>query len=100
MMTLGSVLQALRNDPDPVALLSEDFDLLITARARAAADSRGETLGQYMHEAVAAFLDHADEEEWAQLVGRLQNGDCSTATCLNLMLRRRLRLEADGAAAA
>lgn len=93
-MNLGTVLQNLRDEPDPVTLLGEDLELLTLAQANAAADRRGERLSRYLQDAVADFLDRASEAEWAQLVGKLRNGGCASATCLNLMLRRRLRQEA------
>jgi hypothetical protein len=90
-MKLGTVLRNLRDEPDPVTLLGEDIDLVTLARASAAAEARGERLSQYLQDAVVSFLDHAREEEWAQLIGRLRDGDCGAGTCLNLMLKRRLR---------
>ncbi|MBK1669996.1 hypothetical protein CKO28_18335 [Rhodovibrio sodomensis] len=98
-MNLGTVLQNLQREPDPVTLLGEDIDLVTLARASAAAGARGERLSQYLQESVAAFLDHASEEEWAQLIGRLRDGDCGAGTCLNLMLKRRLRQEGGHACA-
>jgi hypothetical protein len=92
-MNLGTVLRNLRDEPDPVTLLGEDIELVTLARASAAADARGERLSQYLQEAVVAFLDQASEEEWAQLIGRLRDGDCGAGTCLNMMLKRRLRQE-------
>ena len=93
-MNLGTVLQNLRNEPDPVALLCDDLDLVIVAQASAAADRNGERLTQYVQVAVAEFLDRATEEDWAQLIGRLRDGQSGAGTCINLMLRRRLREEA------
>lgn len=93
-MNLGTVLQNLRNEPDPVTLLSDDLDLVVLARASAAADRNQERLTQYVQAAVADFLDRATEEEWAQLIGRLRDGRSGAGTCINLMLRRRLRQEA------
>ena len=93
-MNLGTVLQNLRNEPDPVTLLSDDLDLVVLARASAAADRNQERLTHYVQAAVADFLDRATEEEWAQLIGRLRDGRSGAGTCINLMLRRRLRQEA------
>jgi hypothetical protein len=93
-MNLGTVLQNLRNEPDPVTLLSDDLDLVVLARASASADRNQERLTQYVQAAVADFLDRATEEEWAQLIGRLRDGRSGAGTCINLMLRRRLRQEA------
>jgi hypothetical protein len=93
-MNLGTVLQNLRNEPDPVTLLSDDLDLVVLARASASADRNQERLTQYVQAAVADFLDRATEDEWAQLIGRLRDGRSGAGTCINLMLRRRLRQEA------
>lgn len=93
-MYLGQVLQTLRQHPDPVALLGEDVNIVTLARAGAAAEAAGITLGDYLQRAVAGFLNGASESEWAQLVGRLQDGRCGPGPCLDLMLRRQLREEA------
>ncbi|MBK1696573.1 hypothetical protein [Rhodovibrio salinarum] len=92
-MNLGTVLETLRRAPDPIALVGQDLNLVTLAQASAAAQRHGESLGDYLQGAIVGFLDHASEEDWAQLIGRLRHGDCSPGTCLNLMLKRRLRQE-------
>lgn len=96
-MLLGEALQTIDQQRDPLDLLSDDFDLVTLGRAAAAAEAQGESLSQYLQTAVGAFLANASEEDWAQLVGKLQDGQCATGTCLNLMLRRHLsRAEGHG----
>lgn len=92
-MLLGQILQTVARHPDPMSLLGADLNIVTLARAGAAADRAGSTFADYLQEAVAGFLAGASEEEWAQLVGRLQDDRCDTGTCLDLMLRRRLREE-------
>lgn len=97
-MLLGQLLGEVRRHENPAALLAEEPDLVLLARAQAAAERAGQGLGDFVAEAVAAFFDHADEGEWARLVGRLQDGGLGAAGCLNLMLRSRLGRESpDGA---
>lgn len=93
-MLLGQILSTVERHPDPVGLLGENLDIVTLARAGAAAERAGLSLGGYLQAAVAGFLGGASEEEWAQLVGRLQDGRCDAGACLDLMLRRQLRQEA------
>ncbi|RDD63043.1 hypothetical protein [Ferruginivarius sediminum] len=99
-MLLGQVLRDAGRHPDPVALLAEEPDIVLLARAQAAAAAAGESLGTFVQESVTAFLNGAEEDEWTQLVGYLQDGRLSAAGCLNLMLRRRLAGENGHGAAA
>jgi hypothetical protein len=96
-MLLGQALEEIRRSPDPMDLLAEDLDLVTLARANAAAEAAGASLSDVLRAAVDSFLGGASEEDWMQLVGRLQNGEGSPAVCVNLMLRRYLReVAADG----
>ncbi len=93
-MLLGQILATVERHPDPLGLLGEDLDIVTLAQAGAAAERAGLSLGGYLQAAVASFLASASEEEWAQLVSRLQDGRCGPGACLDLMLRRHLRGEA------
>jgi len=92
-MLLGEILQSVDRHPEPVELLGDNLNLVTLARAGAAAEQAGLPLGAYLKSAVAGFVSDADEEEWAQLVGMFQDGKCGAGTCLELMLRRKLRKE-------
>lgn len=97
-MLLGRLLSEVRRHDDLAALLAEEPDIVLLAQAQSAAEHAGQALADYVADAVAAFLDRADEAEWAQLVGRLQDGRLGAAGCLNVMLRSRLIRETpDGA---
>ena len=90
-MLLGDLLQEARRNPDPELLMSDDMDLVMLARAGQSAEMSGNSLSQLLREAVESFVNEAGEEDWAGLIGRLQNGQASPGACLNLMLRRYLR---------
>jgi len=88
-MHLGHLLDSVER-ADPIELLGERFDLVTVARARHAADAAGESLPAYAQLAVRQFVMGADEEAWAQVVGRIQDGEAPEGACLEAMLRHRL----------
>ena len=90
-MLLGHALEEIRRNPEPAMLLIENFDLVTLARANIAAEVVGGSLSDLLRAAIDSFLGGASEEDWMQLVGRLQKGEGSPAVCVNLMLRRYLR---------
>ena len=94
-MLLGRALEEIRRHPDPLGLLAEDLDLVTLARANWAAEAAGASFSDILRAAIDSFLGGASEEDWMQLVGRLQNGESSPAGCVNLMLRRYLREATD-----
>lgn len=88
-MQLGRLLDSVER-ADPIELLGERFDLVTVARARHAADAAGESLPAYAQLAVRQFVASASEEAWAQVVGRMQDGEAAEGACLEAMLRHRL----------
>ena len=88
-MMLGRTLKELAETSDESVVVPLLPDLILLARARAAAEPAGLSLNQYVLGACRAFLDGAAEEDWATLMSRLgyerfaaQGGDWGSAvTC-------------------
>lgn len=87
---LGNVLAEVRDGGDPTIFLAERLDIVLLARAETAAAETGESLQQFAHDAVQHFIAHASEADWAQLIGRLRDGEPAAAATLDLALRHLL----------
>jgi hypothetical protein len=90
MMMLGRMLNELARTSDESVVLEFLPDLVLLARARAAAVATGISLNQYAVGACRAFLDRADEEEWASFMSRLREGAEPGATLVTIAVQRRL----------
>jgi len=100
---LGQVLADLQRfgegqcDGNGVTVLDAHLDIVVLARAHAAAARAGESLDAYIARAVRRFLDSASEDEWAQLMGRLRDGEAAGSVSVDLMLRRALKQDGERA---
>jgi hypothetical protein len=88
-VNLGNVLRRVREE-DPVTLLGDRLDLTTLARAQQAAQAAGESLPEYIQNAVHLFDRKAPEDAWTQIIARLQDGEPAVPACLEAMLRFRL----------
>lgn len=98
MMMLGDVLALARRSGSGLDGWLRPADPALADRAEAAAAQAGTDLGGYLSGAVAAFTDHASEEDWATLTSRLRNAEDPGRSCVLTMIR--WRLDRDGAPAA
>jgi len=89
-MMLGQTLNELARTSDESVVLPLLPDLILLARARAAAAPAGLSLNQYVLGACRAFLDRAAEEDWATLMSRLRDGAEPGVTLVELAVQRRL----------
>lgn len=89
-MMLGQTLNQLARTSDESVVLPLLPDLVLLARARAAAAPAGLSLNQYVLGACRAFLDGAGEEDWATLMSRLRDGAEPGITLVEMALQRRL----------
>ena len=89
-MMLGQTLKQLARTSDESAVLPLLPDLVLLARARAAAAPAGLSLNRYVLGACRAFLDGAGEEDWATLMSRLRDGAEPGITLVEMAVRRRL----------
>jgi hypothetical protein len=89
-MMLGRALKELARTSDESVALELLPDLVLLARARAAAAATGTSLNQYVLGACRVFLDRADAEEWATLMSRMRDGTEPGATLVAIAVQRRL----------
>ena len=89
-MMLGQTLKELARTSDETVALELLPDLVLLGRTRAAAMAAGLSLNQYVLGACRAFLEHAGEEDWATLMGRLRDGAEPGITLVAMAVRRRL----------
>jgi hypothetical protein len=95
-MMLGQTLNQLARTSDESDVLPLLPDLVLLARAKAAAAPAGLSLNQYVLGACRAFLDGAGEEDWATLMSRLRDGAEPGVTLVAIAVQRRLDAGACG----
>jgi hypothetical protein len=95
-MMLGQTLKQLACTSDQSVALELLPDLVLLARARAAAAAAGLSLNQYVLGACRVFLDRADEEDWTTLMGHLRDGAEPGVTVVAMALQRQLDVGACG----
>jgi hypothetical protein len=95
-MMLGRALKELARSSDESVVLELLPDLVLLARARAAAAADHLSLNQYVLGACRAFLDRDGEEEWATLMSRLRDGAEPGITLVAIAVQRRLDAGACG----
>lgn len=69
-------------------------DERLADRLRREAETRGESLAQFVRIAVSDFLAEGDEESWASLVSTLRDARDPGAACLAFVTEFRVRMEA------
>jgi hypothetical protein len=89
-MMLGQTLKELAETSDESVVVPLLPDLILLARARAAAEPAGLSLNRYVLGACRAFLDGAAEEDWATLMSRLRDGAEPGVTLVAMAVQRRL----------
>ena len=99
-MMLGQTLKELAETSDESVVLPLLPDLILLARARAAAEPAGLSLNQYVLGACRAFLDGAAEEDWATLMSRFRDGAEPGVTLVAMAVQRRLDAGSCGCARA
>lgn len=85
---LGDILADARASSDGFARWLETADPELAERVAAAA--AGESLSGFARTAVAEFSELASEEDWADLMSRLRDGDDPGHVCLATMVQWRL----------
>jgi hypothetical protein len=93
---LGDLLALRQRSSQDLARWLSGYDEALAARLREEAQSRDETLAQFVRIAVSDFLAEADEEAWADLVSAIRDAEDPGARCLAKMAAFRLRLEMAG----
>lgn len=73
-MMMGALLDQLARSRDDTLAHELVPDLVLLARARAAAAASGRPLHAYVLFACRRFMDAGREEAWTRLIGRFQDG--------------------------
>ena len=90
-MLLGDIIRSLTDESEATATLLHYGELPLLARIDAA---RGEiTAGAYAVAAVTRFADHADDECWVGLMGKIEQSGDPAAACLRTMIEWSLKQE-------
>jgi hypothetical protein len=69
-------------------------DERLAARLQREAETRGESLAQFVRIAVSDFLAEGDEESWTSLISTLRDASDPGAACLAFVTDFRVRMEA------
>lgn len=97
MLTLGDLLGRARASAPAFEAWLDSADTALADRLRAAAESQGETPGQYARGAAVDFDRYAEAEAWTRLTGRLHSAADPGLVCLEEMVRWRLSTPRAGA---
>jgi predicted transcriptional regulator len=88
--TLGQLLEELRRDGDPLTALEGDLSLVLLGRIDRLAEVEGTSRAAVVRAAVEDFVAHADDEQWATLIGRLEAAETPGTACAETILSRYL----------
>lgn len=86
-MLLGEVIRQLSEEVGAEAVLIEIGDLALVADIHAVSEDMGETAPEYASGAVRRFSNIASDDDWLQLMTRLETSDNPAAACLSTMVR-------------
>ena len=102
-MLLGDIIHNLAQESGAEEALVSIGDIMLLATVKTECDEQGETLAEYASGSVRRFSNLASDDDWLQLMGKLEGADNPSATCLSAMLHwsvKRDRAEAIAAVAA
>lgn len=102
-MLLGDIIHNLAQDAGAEETLVSIGDIALLATVKTECEEQGETLAEYASGSVRRFSNLASDDDWLQLMGKLEGTDNPSATCLSAMLHwsvKRDRAEAKAAVAA
>lgn len=85
-MTLGDLLEQLRDPSEIHQMLAEAGNVKLIAKLNEVAEARSCDPCDAALRAVDDFALHAEDEAWLRLVGLIQDADTPAATCLNEMI--------------
>ena len=86
-MSVGAFLRDLRDEDRAEEALLSLGDLILLAEVEAVRQSFGESAGEYVAAATQRFANLASDDDWLQLMTRLERADDHAAVCLGAMLR-------------
>jgi hypothetical protein len=89
-MLLGTVIAKLLDEVDVEETLAALGDWVLTARMHSTAAATGQSLPDFVSEAVGAFLGRASDEDWLALMTAADGAANPAAACLKVMIERSL----------
>jgi len=94
--TLGEFLAFNRRDSNELRNWLRVQEPSLLERLAKAADTRGETIAQFLRIASADFMAEADEETWTSLISALRDSADPGAVCVARVMDFRVQLEQPG----
>lgn len=91
--TLGDFLAFNRRSSADLRAWLQAQDPMLIDRLAKEAETRGETIAQFLRIATADFMAEADEESWTSLISALRDGADPGAVCVVRMMDFRVQLE-------
>ena len=102
-MLLGDIINNLAQESGAEEALVSLGNITLLATVKSECAVQGETLAEYASGSVRRFSNLASDDDWLQLMGKLEGADNPSAMCLSSMLHwsvKRDRAEAKAAQAA
>jgi peptidyl-prolyl cis-trans isomerase C len=93
-MLLGTAIARLLDEVEIEETLAALGDWVLMARMHTAAAATGQSLTEFVSEAVGAFLGHASDEDWLALMTAADGANNPAAACLKVMMERSLAHQA------
>jgi hypothetical protein len=93
-LALGDLLKLSRGSSFELETWLSSADTELASQVRREAQTRGESVAQFIRVAVADFLAEANEEAWADLLSAARNAVDPGAACLGRMTAFRIAQEA------
>lgn len=85
-MLLGDIIHKLAQESGAEETLVSIGDIMLLATVNAECEKQGETLADYASGSVRRFSNLASDDDWLQLMGKIEGSDNPSATCLSAML--------------
>jgi len=85
-MLLGDLLRQLQDETVATAALLATNDLRRLGQVQHAAEHYGESVGEYVANAVRGFADQGNDEDWLAMMTALESSSDAASTCLARMI--------------
>lgn len=92
-MSFGALLRKLRDENKAEEALFAVGDLVLVAEVELIRQSFGESTSEYVAAAAQRFANTASDDDWLQLMNRLERAGDHAAVCLGTMLRWAIRTD-------
>ncbi|MDF3813327.1 MULTISPECIES: hypothetical protein [Rhodopseudomonas] len=85
-MLLGDLLRQFQDEAVATTTLLATNDFRRLGQVRHAAEHYGETVGEYVANAVRGFADRGNDEDWLAMMTALEHSSDAASTCLERMI--------------